>query len=405
MPEKLTIVEINSVPFGSTGGIMRNVAEQARKAGHRVFVCYPDGRHNPVGKLRDSVMIGGRVSEDSHILLHRMTGLNGYFSVISTLAFIRKLKEIQPDVIHLHNLHNCYINLPMLFGYLRKSGVRTFWTLHDCWALTGHCAHFERIGCEKWKADCKGCPQYRDYPHSRIDNARRLLRVKRRFIEGTPGLTLVAPSEWLASLARKSYLKESPVSVIYNGIDTEVFRPTESDFRARWHLEGKTILLGVAMLWGMKKGLDVFVRLAHELDDRYGFVLVGTDDDVDKSLPARVVSIHRTMDQRELAAIYTAADLFVNPTREEVFGLVNVEALACGTPVLTYDTGGSPESLDAGCGNVVARDDYDALKAEIERIATTRPYSPEVCRARALRFSGRQMQDAYLRLFEEITAP
>ncbi|MBQ3723158.1 MAG: glycosyltransferase [Bacteroidales bacterium] len=401
----MNVVEINTYNFGSTGTIMLEVSERLREAGHRVLVCYPAIRRNRMKEVTDSYWMRTRVERKLGMILSRWLGCEDLFFRLSTWRLVRKMDRFGVDLVHLHNLHGWYVNIPVLFRYLRKKKIPVVWTLHDCWALTGHCAHFERIGCEKWKADCKGCPQYRDYPHSRIDNARRLLRVKRRFIEGTPGLTLVAPSEWLASLARKSYLKESPVSVIYNGIDTEVFRPTESDFRARWHLEGKTILLGVAMLWGMKKGLDVFVRLAHELDDRYGFVLVGTDDDVDKSLPARVVSIHRTMDQRELAAIYTAADLFVNPTREEVFGLVNVEALACGTPVLTYDTGGSPESLDAGCGNVVARDDYDALKAEIERIATTRPYSPEVCRARALRFSGRQMQDAYLRLFEEITAP
>lgn len=401
----MNVVEINTYNFGSTGTIMLEVSERLREAGHRVLVCYPAIRRNRMKEVTDSYWMRTRVERKLGMILSRWLGCEDLFFRLSTWRLVRKMDRFGVDLVHLHNLHGWYVNIPVLFRYLRKKKIPVVWTLHDCWALTGHCAHFERIGCEKWKADCKDCPQYRDYPHSRIDNARRLLRVKRRFIEGIPGLTLVAPSEWLASLARKSYLKESPVSVIYNGIDTEVFRPTESDFRARWHLEGKTILLGVAMLWGMKKGLDVFVRLAHELDDRYGFVLVGTDDDVDKSLPARVVSIHRTMDQRELAAIYTAADLFVNPTREEVFGLVNVEALACGTPVLTYDTGGSPESLDAGCGNVVARDDYDALKAEIERIATTRPYSPEVCRARALRFSGRQMQDAYLRLFEEITAP
>ena len=401
----MNVVEINTYNFGSTGTIMLEVSERLREAGHRVLVCYPAIRRNRMKEVTDSYWMRTRVERKLGMILSRWLGCEDLFFRLSTWRLVRKMDRFGVDLVHLHNLHGWYVNIPVLFRYLRKKKIPVVWTLHDCWALTGHCAHFERIGCEKWKADCKGCPQYRDYPHSRIDNARRLLRVKRRFIEGTPGLTLVAPSEWLASLARKSYLKESPVSVIYNGIDTEVFRPTESDFRARWQLEGKTILLGVAMLWGMKKGLDVFVRLAHELDDRYGFVLVGTDDDVDKSLPARVVSIHRTMDQRELAAIYTAADLFVNPTREEVFGLVNVEALACGTPVLTYDTGGSPESLDAGCGSVVARDDYDALKAEIERIATTRPYSPEACRARALRFSGRQMQDAYLRLFEEITAP
>lgn len=400
MPERLTIVEINSVPFGSTGGIMLNVAEQARKAGHRVFVCYPDGRHNPVGKLRDSVMIGGRISEDSHILLHRMTGLNGFFSVISTAMFIRKLKRIRPDIIHLHNLHNCYINLPMLFGFLRKSGIRTFWTLHDCWAFTGHCPHYDYSGCEKWKTGCHDCPLYREYPESFVDSSRLMWKKKKEWFTGVPNLSIITPSGWLADQVRESFLKEYPVHVIRSGIDLNLFRPTESSFREEHGLEGKHILLGVAMEWTDKKGIDVFRSLAEDLGDDYGLVLVSAVEGMERSLPDGVILLNKKGTPEELAKVYSAADLFVNPTREEVLGLVNLEALACGTPVVTFRSGGSPECVDPSCGEVVGRDDLAALEKAIRRIVSDRPYSADACRKRAMLFDRNDVYRRYVELYE-----
>ncbi len=398
----MNVVEINMYNFGSTGTIMLGVSERLREEGHRVMICYPATKRNLKKEVKDSYLMHTRIERNVGMDLSRLFGCEDLFFRLATWRLVRKMDRFGVDLVHLHNLHGWYINIPVLFRYLRKKGIPVVWTLHDCWPFTGHCAHFDRIGCRKWMEDCRICPLYRGYPQSRVDNARRLLRVKRKYITGLPGLTLAAPSEWLASLVRKSYLKDSPVVVVYNGIDTELFRPVDSDFRSRWHLEGKVLILGVAMQWGIKKGIDVFARLAEDLDDRFGIVLVGTDDEVDRSLPARIITIHRTMNQEELAAIYTTADLFVNPTREEVFGLVNVEALACGTPVLTYDSGGSPETIDRTCGSVVERDDYEALKAEILRITTTRPFSPEACRARALQLSATNMQDSYVRLFTSL---
>lgn len=400
MPERLTIVEINSVPFGSTGGIMLNVAEQARKAGHRVFVCYPDGRHNPVGKLPDSVMIGGRISEDSHILFHRMTGLNGYFSVISTAMFIRKLKRIRPDIIHLHNLHNCYINLPMLFGFLRKSGIRTFWTLHDCWAFTGHCPHYDYSGCEKWKTGCHDCPLYREYPESIVDSSRLMWKKKKEWFTGVPNLSIITPSGWLADQVRESFLKEYPVHVIRSGIDLNLFRPTESSFREEHGLEGKHILLGVAMEWTDKKGIDVFRSLAEDLGDDYKLVLVSAVEGMERLLPDGVILLNKKGTPEELAKVYSAADLFVNPTREEVLGLVNLEALACGTPVVTFRSGGSPECVDPSCGEVVGRDDVESLEEAIRRIVSDRPYSADACRKRAMLFDRNEVYRRYVELYE-----
>jgi glycosyltransferase involved in cell wall biosynthesis len=214
-------------------------------------------------------------------------------------------------------------------------------------------------------------------------------------------MTIVTPSQWLADLVKQSFLKDYPVKVIHNGIDLNVFRPTDGDFRQRYGIpESKKILLGVAFGWGVRKGLDVFVELAKRLDpEQYRIVLVGTDDRTDAQLPKNIISIHRTNNQQELAQIYTAADLFVNPTREEVLGMVNLEAIACGTPVVTFRSGGSPECVDDTCGSVVDCDDFDGLEREIRRICAERPYSAENCLKRAVEFDANERFREYIRLY------
>ena len=398
----MNVVEINLYNYGSVGKIMLDISACLRSDGHRVLVCFPATGGNLKREVPDSYRICTRVERNIGMILSKWTGCEDLFFRLPTRRLIRKMERFGVDAVHIHCLLGWYINFPMLFRYLRRKGIPVVWTLHDCWPLTGHCTHFDGIGCGKWKSDCRDCPVYRGFPESRVDNAARLLRLKRKYIAGMPALTLVSPSEWLADLAGQSYLKDAYVRVIHNGIDAEVYRPTESDFRSRRGLEGKRILLGVAMAWGRPKGLDVFVRLAGELDDRFAIILVGTSDEVDKGLPERIISIHQTMDRKELAAIYTAADLFVNPTRQENFPTVNIEALACGTPVLTYRTGGSPEVVDPTCGSVVGKDDYDALKAEILRITEERPFSGASCRERALQLTREKMCADYERLLREL---
>ena len=198
-----------------------------------------------------------------------------------------------------------------------------------------------------------------------------------------------------------SYMSQYPIKVIYNGIDLSVFKPTESDFRAKYGLENKKIVLGVAFDWGVRKGLDVFVELSKRLSDEYRIVLVGTNDQIDSALPSNIISIHRTQNQRELAEIYTAADVFANPTREEAFGLVNVEALACGTPGVTFRTGGSPECYDDTCGVVVEKNDIDAMEREIRRICETHPYDIESCIKFAQGFDMYDRYREYIDLYQE----
>lgn len=394
-------VLINSCNFGSTGNIMLEIAETAENGGYTAAVCYPQSRDNSRKQKEKDFIIGTRFSRNIHLMLAEITGLNGCFSYFSTLKLLKKLDKLKPDIIHLHNLHNCYINLSLLFKYIKKHNIKTVWTLHDCWAFTGHCPHFDMIGCDKWKTGCYSCPQYKEYPKSLFDNSKIMYRLKRKWFSGVKNMTIVTPSEWLASLVKESYLKDYPVKVINNGIDLNIFKPTESDFIKKYALENKYIVLGVAFGWGRRKGLDVFIELAKRLDEeKYKIVLAGTDDNVDKLLPDNIISIHRTQNQTELAEIYTAADVFANPTREENYPTVNMEALACGTPVVTFNTGGSPEMLDETCGAAVAKDDNDAMYNEIIRICEKKPYSLEACIKKAKGFDKNEKFGEYIRLYE-----
>lgn len=304
--------------------------------------------------------------------------LQGRFSYFKTLSFLKKVKKYSPDIIHLHNIHGSYLNLKLLFKFIKKNNIRVIWTLHDCWSFTGHCPYFDMINCEKWKKGCYNCPAYKNYPKSYMDNSKINYRFKKRIFSGVDKMTIVTPSKWLGNLAKQSFLEEYQFKVINNGIDLNIFKPTESDFRQKYHCEGKFVLLGVAFGWGPRKGIDVFVDLAKRLDDRFQIILVGTNEKTDKILPDNIISIHRTNNQKELAEIYSAADLFINPTREENYPTVNMESLACGTPVLTFDTGGCAEIPDESCGMVVAKDDIDSLYNEIIRISKEKPFSKAI---------------------------
>ncbi len=396
----MKIIEINSVNSGSTGNIMIGIAEIAAKQGHEVLICVPKSRGNLTRKLENQILIGNRLSRNIHLALGTLTGYQGMFSVLSTYHFIRHLKKENPDLIHLHNLHNCYINLPMLFGYIKKQEIPVVWTLHDCWAMTGQCPYFTMAKCEKWKTGCHDCPQLDIYPASKVDRTATMWRLKKKWFTGIKNLTIVTPSKWLAGIVSESYLKSYPVKVIYNGIDLNVFKPRTSNFRSKYHIENQYIILGVAAGWGKRKGLDVFIELASKLDDRYQIVLVGTSEET--KLPENIISIHHTQNQQELAEIYTAADIFVNPTREEVLGLVNIEALACGTPVITFDTGGSPECIDVTCGRIIPVDDIETLVNEITNICTQTPYSEKSCIKRANQFAKRERFTDYIILYEHL---
>lgn len=335
-------------------------------------------------------------------LKSKLLGNYGFNSKRATRKLIAELERIRPDIVHLHNIHGHDCDLEMIFSYFREKKIKLVWTFHDCWAFTAYCPHFTMAKCDKWKTQCSQCVQSRSYSWF-FDRSRVVFEKKKTLFQGLD-LTVITPSRWLAGLVKQSFLKEYPVHVIHNGISLEVFKPTPSDFRTKYGLEKKKIVLGVSFGWGPKKGLDVFVELSQRLPADYQIALVGTDANVDRQLPENIISIHRTQNQQELAEIYSAADVFVNPTREENYPTVNMESLACGTPILTFQTGGSPEMLDETCGSVVACDDVDALEREIIRICTDKPYPKAACLKKVREFDQNERFKEYLKLYERVVS-
>ena len=406
----MKIAQLNIVETSSTGKIMLQLADLSqKKANHDVWIATPVlyGRKKTKKTCVSHYRWGGRFSSLFHRVVGELFGVNGLLSVFGTRKLIKRLMKFSPDVIHLHNIHAFCINVPMLFKYIKKNNIRVIWTLHDGWPFTGHCAYFSYVRCEKWKDGCHHCVQPRAYPKMLLDTSRWMYKKKKQWFTGINDMTIVTPSQWLADLVRQSFLKEYPVRVINNGIDLEVFRPTQSAFREKYNIsEGKKILLGVAFGWAKRKGLDVFLEFAKRLDaEKYQIVLVGTNEALDAQLPKNIISIHRTNNQTELAEIYTSADLFVNPTREENYPTVNMEALACGTPVLTFRTGGSPEIVDETCGAVVDCDDIDAMEQEVVRICEGEMYSRESCLQKAKAFDKNKRFEEYIKLYEDSTHP
>lgn len=394
----MRIAAINISDYGSTGKIMLGIAEEARRKGHEVRTFSRKWFH--AKEKEGHRLFGLSLDHAAHHAFGYITGDEGSGSVISTFMLIDELKKFDPEVLHLHNLHGWYLCMPLLFDYIKNNGIKTVWTLHDCWAFTGHCPYFDYVGCDKWMTECGRCPQYKAYPSSAFDNSRKMYHRKKKWFTGVNDLTIVCPSNWLASLVEKSFLKDYVVKVIHNGIDTSTFSYSKSDFRKKHNIgDREKIILGVAFDWEKRKGMDVFSELESILGDGYRIVLVGTDGTELGILSDRTICIPRTSDQIELAEIYSAADVFVNPSREDNYPTVNMEAIACGTPAVVFDTGGSSESILKGCGAVVQKGDISGLAAAIKTMAAEEERMT-VCTEAAKEFDISAMTDSYLKLLE-----
>ncbi len=366
----MKILQINTVcGIRSTGRICTDIADVLEEKQYECKIAF--GREAvPSQYEKYAVRIGNRINTYLDVLTTRIFDNAGFNSKGATKRFINWVKEYDPDVIHLHNLHGYYINIELLFDYLKTSGKPVIWTLHDCWSFTGHCTHFDYIGCEKWKTEgCSNCPLKKQYPKAIVfENSKNNYEKKKRIFTGVPEMTIVTPSKWLGDLVKQSFLKEYPVKVINNGIDLNIFKPTESGFRQEHKLENKKIVLGVASTWSKSKGLYDFVKLSELLNDDYKIVLVGLNKEQMKKMPSDILCIERTNSTRELAEIYTAADVFVNPSVEETMGLTTLEALSCGTPAVVYNKTAVPEVVDSQSGIVVNAGDTYSLLHAIEHI-------------------------------------
>ena len=399
---KLKVLQINTVyKKGSTGKIVAGIETICNERDIETYVAYryfenPDVKENEIS-------VSSWLDCHVHNRLSTYTGFQGVFSYFGTKKFIRELDKINPDIIHLHNIHGSFINHKLLFDYIKKHDIKTIWTLHDCWAFTGLCAHFDFYKCEKWVSGCGNCVYCKNERFPLFDCTKLMWKKKKKILLGIRQLLVVTPSSWLAGLVKKSYLANYPVRVINNGIDLTIFKPFDSDFRKRYNCDNKFIILGVAFDWGRRKGLDVFIELSKRTGTDIQIILVGTNDEIDKQLPDNIITIHRTCNQHELAQIYSAADLLVNPTREDNFPTVNIESIACGTPVLTFDTGGSSEMLNESCGCTVPCDDIEALYERILYIKANHPYSTEDCVKHAANYDMNTKFKEYVDLYEDST--
>jgi len=399
----MVVLEVNSdYGIGSTGKIVGSIHQMLMQTGNKSFVAY--GRGNK--RMTDGEVMRARKQLELYIhgLLTRLFDMHGAGSKKATLRLIKRIKQISPDVVHLHNLHGYYLNIVELFKYLKFSRAEIVWTLHDCWAFTGHCAYFDYVGCNKWQIECYHCPQKSRYPKSWLfDNSSYNFKKKKELFTRIKNLTVVVPSDWLADLVKQSFLKEYPVEVIRNGIDLDIFKPRENSFRQRYGLERKFIILGVANIWDERKGIKYFYELEKFLKDDEAIVLVGRNKDHIKHTE-KIIKIGRIENQQELAEIYSGADVFVNTTLEDNFPTTNLESLACGTPVITFRSGGSPEAINEKTGFVIEKGDMVDLLNKIRDIkkvgkANYAHYCIELAQKN---YNDKDMAAKYIALYEKI---
>ena len=346
------ILFINSVCNGSTGTICKNLYKAAVEAGHECCIAYGRGKA-PEGFK--AIKIGNKLDIYLHVLKARLFDRSGFGSKHATKEFIKKIDEFKPDIIHLHNIHGYYVNIEILFKYLKNHPeIKKIWTLHDCWAFTGHCAYYTYAECNTWQTCCNGyCPNKKEYPKTVFSKVESNFNRKRKIFCDVENMILITPSKWLKKEVEKSYLKSYQTEVIHNGVDINVFKYTESDIKERYGIKNKRVILGVASVWDKRKGLDIFIELSKQLDNEYQIVLIGLNKKQIKKLPTNIIGITRTENVQELVKWYSVADVFFNPTLEDNYPTTNLEAISCGTSVITFDTGGSPESAFANESMIV----------------------------------------------------
>ena len=402
----MKVAIINTViGTGSVGRIACGTADEIMENGGEALLCR--GRGEEV-RGYDNYRIGSDQDMFCHGVLTRITDRHGLYSRGATHRLIKKLTEYDPDVIQLHNVHGYYVNYPVLFDWLRSFGKPIVWTLHDCWSFTGHCAHFEYCGCDKWCSDigCFDCPEKNEYPASYMRDASKTnFALKKEHFTGIPGMHLVTPSKWLKEAVSRSFLSDYPVQVINTGIDLDVFRPLEgSEIREKYGIGNRTLLLGVANPWRETKGMYDFASLYEMLEKKrpgeFSIAMIGLKPSQMDRLPEGIIRIIHTDSVEELAQWYSTADVYVNLTYGDTFPTTNIEALACGTPVISYDAGGSGEIVTEDTGAVVEKADLEAVMEAVDRIKA-RDMS-ENCVKRASGFAKRDKYKEYHELYKTI---
>ncbi len=404
------LLQINTCITQSTGRIAQQIGEKAISDGWESYIAFP-ARAPKVESKSKLIVIGTKVDQYVHALMTRIFDCCGFLSRRATKQLIKQIEAIHPNVIHLHNIHGYYLNIPVLFDYLKKSGIPVVWTLHDCWAFTGHCVHYTCVSCFKWKSECYDCPRKKTYPNSfLLDRSKQNFELKKRAYENMPNITLVPVSHWLGREVYQSMLGKYSIHVIQNGIDVNVFRPRRESVagvRERYGLCGKYVVLGVATGWSEEVGLSTFFCLRKQLSADFAIVMVGCTPNILKQLPDGIIGISRTNNVDELAEIYSAADILFNASYQETFGLVTAEAMACGTPVIVYDSTACSEIVTSETGYIAeVKDEIQVLNYILEDKmldSTQRRVRSEKCRQYAIAHFDKNIKyQEYIKLYNSL---
>lgn len=401
--EEMKVYQINIVcGSGSTGRIAADLSRLIQRHGDSCRIAYGRG-----DCLLDGIAcfkISSKAEVYLHACLTRLTDRHGLYSKSATRRLVKDIENYSPDVIHLHNLHGYYVNYEMLFQFLKSYHRPVLWTMHDCWAFTGHCAHYDAVGCDKWKKGCHGCPNIQAYPSTVYGgNVGFNYNKKKESFTSIPDLTIVTPSKWLKEQIQQSFLKELECITISNGVDLLQFAPKESNLRRYMHCEGKKMILGVASVWTKNKGLEDFIRLRKMLGPEYVICMIGMTEKQIRKLPDGIIGKTRVEGIKEMAQYYSAADVFLNLTYEDTYPTTNIEALACGTPVLTYRAGGSLETISEDCGKAVEKGDLEAVVSMLENEIKEKGYYYDACLRRAEKFNKEECYEQYIHLYKKVT--
>lgn len=395
----MKVLQINGVyPIKSTGRIVKEIADIQIKHGIEPYVATSECTLS----ANNVHIMGSKLYVKANILMTRLFGKHGFYNKLSTLRLLKWIDRVKPDVIHLHNIHGHYINVKLLFEYIHKHDIPVVWTLHDCWAFTGHCSHFDYIGCDKWKTGCKGyCPMQKSYPVSWFFNRSKSNHKAKKYVFTLPDrMHIVTPSDWLKGLCEESFLRKYPITTVHNGVETDVFKPVTSDLRKELGVEDKFVILGIVSEFGGYKGGEYFLKLSKLIKDDEVIVLLSLNEN-DGIIPANIIPLPRTADDKLLAAIYSMADVFVNPTLQDTFSMVNLESMACGTPVVTFCTGGATEALSDNSGIKVPKGNLEELYKAIGKVRQGLIDS-EACRRRALDFTLPKIFETYVDIYKSV---
>lgn len=400
----MVLLQINVVVnWGSTGRIAEEIGQAAIAAGWDSYIAY--GR-NPGISQSKLIRVGSKWDMYNHVLQTRLFDKHGLASKKATEKLIAQIEKLKPDIIHLHNIHGYYVNYPLLIEYLRKKEASIVWTLHDCWSFTGHCSHFAFIKCDKWKSKCLHCIQKKEYPASLIDRSTRNYLLKKQYFTSIGKMVLVSVSKWQQAFLKDSFLQKYQSVCIHNGVNTNVFSPktVPVDWKMKIAPIAKYMVLGVTSVWNERKGLNDFIQLKEMLPTDYLIVLVGLTVEQVDSLPDGILGVSRTNSVEELALYYSAASVFVNPTWEDNFPTTNLEALACGSPVITYRTGGSVEAITVDTGIIVEQGDVIGLADAVKKICIKGKNAyRKACRERAVKyFNKEERYQEYLDLYHNL---